>query len=378
MIRLGLFTVIAMYVPFVLACAAGLAYVAYLLTAMLFSHWEYGGRLGAALVFSFDLAALMLILLLLLGLLPLFFRRDAEAVWGLTLDPQQHLRLFRLLERICTRLQCRPPDRVVLHPTEETWIGDVDLRDDNGAVQRAQRVLILGAGLIVHLRADEFTTVLCHEIAHAATGDTAFGRFSERFYRSQMTALGATDYDNESPLIQRLVHWLLIGYFLLFLLAYASDSRRREWRADRMAAEICGPQNVRHTLIKTHLAGYVPELTMQSMYMEFAQKSSEMENIYSEYRRRWKELPERMRTDAENRMFLEQPQRLSTHPVLAQRIKALNDVEAKELNLAQPATALFGEWESLEARMTQTLLPMLRAAYEEHLKQMDRQLRRGR
>lgn len=378
MSRAALLFVIVLYVPFVLGLAAGLGWVGYWLTQIVFTHAFSFRGLAILLVLSYDLVALVLMVLLLIGLLPLILRHEAETLGGEVLQPQHHPKLFGLLDRICKRLQCRPPEHVILHPTEETSIGDVDLRAEDGTRRRAQRVLYLGAGLIVNLRADEYATILCHEIAHAATGDTAFSRFTRRFFRAQQAALCVTSYDDESPWVQRLIHWLLIGYYLLYLLAYAADARRRERRADRMAAEICGPQNIRNALIKSYLASYIPDLTMEAMFKEFAQREHPTENIYGEYRRRWATLPEPRRVEAENRMFMETPSLLATHPVLAQRIKALSDVQAREWTFAQPATALFGDWPKLEARMTSLLLPGLRKAYEEYWEQAVRAAQRGR
>lgn len=375
--RFALLLLIGAYVPFVLACAATIGFGAYWLTRFALGL-DARPRAFVAVALSLDLVVLGLIFALLVGLLPLLFRNPSEPLDEFLLKPAHHPRLFALLGRICKRLRCRPPDVVALIPGEQTSIGDIDFRRPDGSLEHRRRTLILGAALVIHLRADEFATVLCHEIAHAAGGDTRLSRFADRFFRSLSTQLGLLKPDRDSPWLQIVLNSVLWAYFFLFVLVYGADSRRRERRADRLAAEICGPQNLRNALIKTHLAAYIPELGMDSLIGEFAIGEQEAANIYREYRRRWDTLPVARRMDAENHMFMQRPSLFSTHPVLADRIRALRGLDAREWTLDKPATSLFGDWELLEVHMTQLLIPRLRAAFNQYLRDLDREARAGR
>ena len=57
------------------------------------------------------------------------------------------------------------------------------------ALLAALRTLVVGAGLLVHLRIDELTTILCHEMAHARAGDTRLCRLATRFNYAMIAAI---------------------------------------------------------------------------------------------------------------------------------------------------------------------------------------------
>ena len=376
--RLALYAMMFSYVPAIIASVAGMVYGAYRLTSFVIQSWQAGEHppLGA-LALGVDVFVLIASLLLLFGLLPLFFRETDRLSPDFRLNMNQHPRLDALIKRLCKRLNVRPPDACYLHPFDNTGIGDVDIKDDNGSVSQV-RTLVLGAGLIVHARIDEYTTILCHEIAHAATGDTRLHNLAQRFFTSLATQ--ASCYEDDNPdedrgVLQTVMYYVLLGYFHLFALIRETDSRYREFRADRVAAEICGPQNIRNALIRTHLVSFLPQLSIEKLWIEYSENDRDVKNIYTEHRRRWEELPAREREQAENQMFMEETSAWSSHPALADRIRNLADVRTKELAADQSATTLFDFWEHLEERMTDEIVSYGRAAHAERLRRMDLQLR---
>lgn len=378
-----LYALMLLYVPAVLALVAALLGAGYWLTSLYLQGAASSGSAFALLarvglfVLVIDLALLVSSVVLLFGLLPLFFRRVESPTGGERLIRPSHPNFFGLLDRICKRMNVRPPDQVILDPFDNASISDIDEQIDDGSVNRDVRTLVIGAGLVVHLRVDELATILCHEIAHAATGDTRMGLFADRFYRSLVAAISGHAEDNRGW-IAAIVYYILVGYAHLFSLVYLADSRYREYRADRIAAEICGPQNVRNALTRSMLLAYLPNLRIGSLLAEYAANEREMKNLYAEHRRRWEQIPEHRRAEAESAMFMETGKIWDSHPPLSKRIRNLADVTAREWQVDRPAADLFRAWQGYEEKMTQQLVAFGRAFHDLHMRQIDRELRLGR
>ncbi len=384
--RAALHAIMLSYVPLILVSVIGMIYGACVGTAYL---WEYrashpfiAGRLLLFMI-AVDFFVLIAGFFLLFGLLPLFFRTLSPPSGGKPLHPQHHPRLVALVERIAKRLGTRPPETYLLSPFDKAAIADLDYHDESGHLTRNHRTLLLGAAFVVHTNINEFTTILCHELAHAATGDTRMTKLTIRFFQSLATQVSfhaddeSGDSDQERGWLTVLMYWLLYGYLHLFALFYCVDSRYRELRADRIAAEICGPQNVRDALIKTHLVGFLPQLSIEKLLTEYSESDRDIDNVYAEHRRRWHELPPSEREQAENAMFLDAGSIWDAHPRLADRIRNLADVEAKELSADRPATDLFTGWQAIEADMTNELIAFGRAMHEVYLKALERYSRLG-
>ena len=364
--RVLVFLAMVLYVPLVLAVVAGLAVGVWLLVSGAVG-WLPEARLsprgsGVLLLFVVfvSISAGGIALLLLLGLLRLFTRVPGEPPYGILLSPLRQPAFFELLGRVCTKLKVKPPQQCYLSPFDEMSIGERPLAQEGGKVGKNVRTLVIGAALLVHLRIDELTTVLAHEMAHAKAGDTRMCRLAWRFNNAMAESIVAQAREEAesqaATWLNFLVRMGLTAYYMLFNLMYAADERWREMLADQLSARICGPQNVRNALIEIHLAGSVPELSIMALLAEYCETGLDMGDLYNEHRRRWEQLPtERIRA-AENETFLERHSLYDSHPCLAVRMRALKAIEAKEIRGEKPATKLFPDWERLAELMTQTLM----------------------
>ncbi len=381
--RFALYTLLLSYVPLVIGVAAGTLVALFYLDRYLIRALFAGEGPSALAVIAAGAASLVGLVfagLCLFGLLPLFFRRVDEPPHGLRLNARENPKLFALLERIAKRLGIAVPDQCLIGPTAQASVADLSLETRRGGPNR-ERVLILGAGLIVHMSVAEITTILCHEMVHAATGDTRLGRLAERFLHSLfyqihhcLPSREADDPDWPSKFL--LI--LLLAYLRLYELLYAADSGYRELRADRVAAEVCGPQNVRNMLVKLGLVIYVPELSIEALLEHYVADQRDIHNLYQEHRRRWAELTAARREAAETAMFLRPTSRWDSHPSFSDRIRNLADIEARELVADQPATSLFRAWEGIEERMTAGIMDWGRWAFQNYLRELDWAVRLGR
>lgn len=363
-----LFMILAMllYVPLTLAVSAALLLGTYLLIMGVIGwlpkiHATPRG-MGVILLFVvfISISAAFAALLLLLGLFKLFTRLRSEPAYGVLLSPQYNKPFFELLDRICKKLRVRPPEQCYLSPFSEMSISDRTVTMENGRVRKNVRTLVVGAGLLIHIRIDELTTILCHEMAHAKAGDTKMCWWACRFnYALASSIYAQAEEESESEgntAVNTAVRIGLTAYYYLFGLMYAADERWRELRADRMAAKLCGPQNLRNALIKTHLAIYLPELSIESLLWEYCQAECSMDDLYQEYQRRWEQLPSDSIAKAENQMFIDRHSLYDSHPCLTTRIRGISRIEAKEVRGDKPATRLFSNWERLAAMMTEVLM----------------------
>lgn len=355
-----------LYVPLVLAVVAGL----FLLIYLAFGAVVHGAVEGQLRPRGFAVFVMLLMfvavsaggvsLVLLLGLFKLLARHRSEAVFGVLLSPAHNKAFFEIIQRVCTKLRVRPPEQCYLSPFSEMSISDRTYKDEDGRTHRNVRTLVVGAGLLVHIRIDELTTILAHEMAHVKAGDTRFCWWAWRFKYALECAIGAqareeAESESSTPL-NTAVLWAMLWYYRLFRLVYSIDHRWRELQADRMAARICGPQNVRNALIKTHLPAYLPELSIESLLYEYSVSAREIGDLYEEYRRRWEELPGDRIAAAENQMFLDWHSWYDSHPCLTARLRGLGGIEAREITGPKPATKLLPNWETLAGMMTGFLM----------------------
>lgn len=374
---------IALYVPLVLSFVGAMGYAAYWLTAAVFGILQRTGSgtvIGLRLVLwlpilvvAFDLAVLSFIFLFLRSVLGIFRRTVSEPAIGYPLPRDQHKTLHDLIDRICKRLSARPPDGVFLSPFDETCITDYSVVWNGVTVKSRARSLVIGAAHVVHLRADELAAIICHEIAHASMGDTRIGPTASRFFRAAGMAL--SDLLDDPGLLDLILSLPLRAYYFVLAVLFSADSRRRELRADRMSAMICGRQTTRNALMKTHLPDYLPDLTIRALFAEFIRKEGAMANLYQEHRERWNQLPPARLEQAKSRMFLQQGSIWSSHPPFAERMRNVTQLSARELVIDKPATRLFHRWADIEKELTEALISVGRELYEEHMRRMDLELR---
>jgi Zn-dependent protease with chaperone function len=380
--RLALYTILLSYVPGVFAVVAATLFGLYALAlSVVHAFQAHHPPAPRALVFAGGLVVVGLgfALLCLVGLLPLFFRRVDEPPNGVRLNPREHTKLFALLERICKRLGVSVPEHCVLTPGSNAGICDLNVQAKDGTLSR-ERALIIGAGLVVHASVAELTTVLCHELAHAAAGDTRLSRLATRFLTSlaqQIHPYSGSPDAAEPGLLSKIILVLLLLYYLLYSLVYVRDRRYREYRADRIAAEICGPQNVRNMLIAGQLVGFVPELSIEGLWAEYVRSERDLHNVYAEHRERWAKLPDARRAAAEAQMFLSQGERWDTHPCLGDRIRNLGGIDAHELTAPEPATRLFRGWNGIEEKITRWIMSVGREMFQDYLRQLNYALAPG-
>lgn len=361
--RAALALLVAAYPPSILALASGLLWLAWKLVTVRFAILYLWGT---------ALLAVLLALALLGSLVLLLWRMRHEPPAGIVLRPQNNPAVFELIRRIARRLGADPPGVVLMQAGDDAAIGYYDVQD--AGRRSREHVLMLGVLNVLVCNTAELAALICHEMAHAAAWDTWVFRGVWRFYMAMGAALCIHDPDDgdDSPLLARIVHLPLLGYFYLFTLLFLYDCRQREWRADRIAAAICGPQRTRDLLRKVHRLAKLPELDVGRLAEDAASRDNPPDSVYDVFRERCATLSPRRWDAVENEAFMEPRSVWSTHPNLADRFRRLAKIEAPELPAQRPASDLFLDWKRIEREMSAVLL----AAERVRLRQLDRELDR--
>lgn len=151
--------------------------------------------------------------------------------------------LWQRVRALATRLGVAPPDRIVAgirpsffvteHPVE------LDLKIESG------RTLYLSLPMLKIMTLEEADAVLGHELAHFSGEDTLW---SKRI--SPMLSKFSAYLEVLSVGFGRVVGHFLHLFWKLYQLSLGSLSRRREFRADRIGAEVTSPSAMARALIK--------------------------------------------------------------------------------------------------------------------------------
>ncbi len=165
-------------------------------------------------------------------------------VEGTVLSPEGTGRFYDELKAICQKAQTAPPDQVIVGIDDNFFVTEVPVRV-NGTMLGG-RTLFASLPLLKQLHVAEADGVLAHELAHFSGADT--------FY-SKKTAPLLAGYQRYLEALHGGGIGLVVFYFMncfrsLFELSLKKRRREREFRADRIAAEITSPRDVAGALLR--------------------------------------------------------------------------------------------------------------------------------
>jgi Zn-dependent protease with chaperone function len=187
-------------------------------------------RLPVQLVIALVVMAITSIYLMTKSLL----MKHREVDPGRALTREEAPGLWELTAKVADEIGTRPVDEIRITPGTEVAVYERGTRAEK-ARDKAQRVLILGVGVLNGFRVDAFKAILGHEYGHFSNRDTAGGEIALRVNRDmtvfaqQMITAG-----QHSPL--NLAFQFLRLYHFLFRRISHGASRLQEMMADRVAA----------------------------------------------------------------------------------------------------------------------------------------------
>ncbi|MGP0062016.1 MAG: M48 family metalloprotease [Isosphaeraceae bacterium] len=165
-------------------------------------------------------------------------------VKGTLLSPEDAGRFYDELKAICRKVDTAPPDQVIVGIDDNFFVTEVPVRVDGKTL--GGRTLFASLSLLKQLHVAEADGVLAHELAHFSGEDTFYSKKTAPLLAGYQRYLEAL-YGGG---IGRVVFYFMNGFRSLFELSLGKRSREREFRADRIAAEVTSPRDVAGALLR--------------------------------------------------------------------------------------------------------------------------------
>jgi len=207
------------------------------------------------------------------------FVRSRDDDPGRRLDLAANPKLRKLLDEVARKVGTRPVDNVYMTPGTDVAV--MERGRMLGKLRgKAERCLILGAGVLEGFRMRPFRAVLGHEYGHFSNRDTAGGNVALAVRQSVMTmAVGLAEGGAATKANPA---WLFVlGFHRLFLRVSQGASRLQEVLADRWAAFAYGSaafeEGLRHVVERAVRFDAHADKTLQ----EVLDAKSSLANLYS-------------------------------------------------------------------------------------------------
>ena len=235
-------------------------------------------------------------------------------VEGRVLDHTASPRLWNELGAICAKVGTDRPDQVIAGIDDNFFVTEVPVKVDGTTCQG--RTLYVSLSLLKQMYGTEADAVLAHEMAHFSGNDTLYSKKISPLLARYGTYLQAL-YDNP---IARPIFYFMHGFRALFELTLLEQSRQREFRADRIAAETTSSRDVAGALLRSSAYSDYREKIQQDLFkkeraLETANISAQLEQGFHEHAIFFAAKPDLG--------ALETSHPFDTHPPMAQRLEAV-------------------------------------------------------
>lgn len=278
-----------------------------------------GAQTGGAVFFTAPAHALLGCALAILRSLNL----KSETQRNIVLTADEAPALFAMVELTAGLVGVRPPNEIRLLHDDNAWVNLRGLRRGPGRV-----TLAVGLKLLAELTVSEIQAVIAHEMAHAKLIQRGYQAVAYRGIARINRLVDALRYPPQQRDLRTYKAFKVIGGWLAFVpgkLAevgtklVALSSRQEEFLADQLAAQICGSEIYKQTLIRIHAMG--PRSSRLSWrdhilhrgpgYIEWLQDALAARDPGEQAEAERRALADNRRSD------------FGTHPVLSDRLAAL-------------------------------------------------------
>ncbi len=280
-------------------------------------------------------------------------------------------RLFELLEAMAAQLSIAPPNEVLIEMNSGAWVRLHGFRRSRGRTS-----LGIGYDLLATLNLGEFEAVMAHEMSHAKlvrrglkkwlnAGLARISRVSVALTECVAPMRAKNEYFILGELFQKTSD-AMTGLAARLVAAY---SRQDEFEADRGAAELCGPDPLRTSLLR--LNAVEPRLAR----LPWAERAGRLETEASFSQWLMEEL---MVPNSELEQSLNEEARdlYSTHPSLHDRLKALPPGGMGSSD-ATPALSLLARPDQVAASLVDEIHRVLAVVEEKDFKMLAKAARRA-
>ena len=247
--------------------------------------------------------------------------RAIRALWflfpepkGIQVGPDFGGRLFQEVHGIAARVGAPRIHRVLV-----TGMNNASaLQTPRAAVFWPTNTLLLGYPLLAMLSVDHVRAVIAHELAHITH---AHGRFTSWVHRTRLSWVRLLDVLNRHQSVPAHVSLLFRFYVPRLHAQAAAVSRRQEFLADRLAAEVAGADVTAQTLVAIELGHDLLDDTFWARLYKDAEGDANPPNPYSRLGPElWAAVEDPTRA---LEGVLEADTAGDTHPALCERLAAL-------------------------------------------------------
>jgi len=148
------------------------------------------------------------------------------------------------LEAICRKVGTSPPNQVVVGIDDNFFVTEAPVRVDGQTL--GGRTLFVSLSLLKQLHMSEAEGVVAHELAHFSGEDTLYSKKIAPLLEGYQRYLHALCQSG----VGYLVYYFMNCFRALFEVSLGRRRRQREFRADRIAAEITSPRDVAGALLR--------------------------------------------------------------------------------------------------------------------------------
>lgn len=193
------------------------------------------GRIPIKLVAVLAIGALVTIYTMLRSL---FIKVD-DTDPGRSLSYDEAPALWDLTRTVASSVNTRPVDEIRITPGTDLAVYEKGTWRERSQ-DKAQRILILGTGVLNDFKQNGFRAVLAHEYGHFTNRDTAGGDVAIRVNNDMMKFAYAMIQNEQASWWNIAFHFLRIYHFLFRRISHGA-TRLQEVLADRVAALNYGP-----------------------------------------------------------------------------------------------------------------------------------------
>ena len=302
-------------------------------------------RFGRGLLAKAGFFCLIAAFLILKAILP---RRDGFEAPGplLTLDKQPEL--FAEIRDLSIRTHQEQPAEVYLIPDANAWVAQRGGFMGIGS----RRVMGLGLPLLQVLTIPELRGVLAHEFGHFHGGDVAIGPWIHRTRSALVRTV--IDLQSHSEMLSQLFIW----YGSLFFRVSFAVSRHQEVLADKLAASTVGKETFASGLRAVNSTGFVFATYWQAnvapvVSAGFAPPLAAGFEAFL----KTPEVAGKLADALKHQELHEKPSQYDTHPVLGERLAALDVSRSNDARIeGPPSLCLLRDLPLLEVALVDAMI----------------------
>jgi Zn-dependent protease with chaperone function len=256
-------------------------------------------------------------------------------VEGTVVDRQHSPQLWHHVDALCEKVGTHKPDQIVLGIDDNFFVTEQPVIVDDKTC--SGRTLFASLSLLKQLNGREADAVMAHELAHFSGNDTTYGKKISPLLTRYDHFLNAT-YTGGITLP---VYYFMLCFRGLFELSLRRLSRQREFRADKIAADIASPAGISGALLRIaayskYRNGVEKTLFEQERALETANIAGQIESGFPKYAQAFageKDLHE-----------VETMHPFDSHPPLAERLSAVGVTLSPEAAERLLSTEGDGAW----------------------------------